>query len=583
MASLYDSASLVMIPSGVKDGKAYSIKPTDGSGDFTFSRGTDTATRVNASGLIEKERANQILQSNTFDTTWLNQLSGTITGGQSGYDGSSDAWLISKDTGTFRSVRQVISFSDVVTFSVYAKSGSLTDAALRFDTGAGAIQVVYDLTDGSSTLTGGAAFAHGTEDIGGGWYRLYMTADVTGGTNIHIYADRDGTTAGNIYIQDAQINQGLVAQPYIETTTAAVYEGITDNLPRLDYSGGASCPSLLLEPQRRNLVTSSEYSSTLTGVTASYVDSPEGLNNATRLTEDTATSQHYAVFNVSSIISGNTYAISFYVREGSTTSIQVYTQSSIINNVASISFSSETISVGGAVAGSPFMTSVGNGWYRCGWVGTALGTSSMAIYAPVVNLNSSVGDGTSYIDYYGFQVEDNGAGGGTSYPTSYIPTYGAIASRAGDNCVKTGISSLVSASEYTIFWEGSNIPTGEYNSFATIYNNSEVNQSARFYRNNTDNQIFAAAFTSGGQVTLASGITAEYAKCAFRVKSGDFALYVNGSLVASSTSTMIPSASLDSVNVQYFNSGQSFEQKTKQLLFFKSALTNAELAALTTI
>ena len=58
MASLYDSASLVMIPSGVKDGKAYSIKPTDGSGDFTFSRGTDTATRVNASGLIEKERGN---------------------------------------------------------------------------------------------------------------------------------------------------------------------------------------------------------------------------------------------------------------------------------------------------------------------------------------------------------------------------------------------------------------------------------------------------------------------------------------------------------------------------------------------
>ena len=40
MASLYDSASLALIPSGVKDGKVFSIKPTDGSGDFTFSRGT---------------------------------------------------------------------------------------------------------------------------------------------------------------------------------------------------------------------------------------------------------------------------------------------------------------------------------------------------------------------------------------------------------------------------------------------------------------------------------------------------------------------------------------------------------------
>ena len=61
-----------------------------------------------------------------------------------------------------------------------------------------------------------------------------------------------GTGATAIYIQDAQLEQGLVATDYIETTTAAVYEGITDNLPRLDYSGGASCPSLLLEPSRTN-------------------------------------------------------------------------------------------------------------------------------------------------------------------------------------------------------------------------------------------------------------------------------------------------------------------------------------------
>ena len=69
MASLYDSASLVMIPSGVKESKLYSIKPTDGTGDFTFTRGTDTATRVNSAGLIEKETQNLLLQSNQFDTT----------------------------------------------------------------------------------------------------------------------------------------------------------------------------------------------------------------------------------------------------------------------------------------------------------------------------------------------------------------------------------------------------------------------------------------------------------------------------------------------------------------------------------
>ena len=44
--------SLAMIPSGYKDGKVYSVLPSNGDGDFTFSRGSN-ATRVNSSGLIE--------------------------------------------------------------------------------------------------------------------------------------------------------------------------------------------------------------------------------------------------------------------------------------------------------------------------------------------------------------------------------------------------------------------------------------------------------------------------------------------------------------------------------------------------
>ena len=62
-----------MIPSAYKDGKLYSIRPTDGSGDFTFSRGSNlAATRVDVNGLIEKGRENLLLQSNQFDTTWYN-------------------------------------------------------------------------------------------------------------------------------------------------------------------------------------------------------------------------------------------------------------------------------------------------------------------------------------------------------------------------------------------------------------------------------------------------------------------------------------------------------------------------------
>jgi len=71
---IYDQASLVLFPSGYKESKVYSHKPVDGSGDFTYTRGTDTATRVGADGYIKKERANLLLQSNQFDTTWGGDL-----------------------------------------------------------------------------------------------------------------------------------------------------------------------------------------------------------------------------------------------------------------------------------------------------------------------------------------------------------------------------------------------------------------------------------------------------------------------------------------------------------------------------
>jgi hypothetical protein len=44
--------SLALIPSGYKASKVYSVLPTDGTGDFTFTR-SGNATRVNSEGLIE--------------------------------------------------------------------------------------------------------------------------------------------------------------------------------------------------------------------------------------------------------------------------------------------------------------------------------------------------------------------------------------------------------------------------------------------------------------------------------------------------------------------------------------------------
>ena len=97
---LYNDASLIVYPSGYKAGKIYSQKPTDGSGDLTFTRAS-TATRVNESGLVESvasgvpridytgggcgkfkfepQRTNLVIFSEDFtDAVWRNTRSATL-------------------------------------------------------------------------------------------------------------------------------------------------------------------------------------------------------------------------------------------------------------------------------------------------------------------------------------------------------------------------------------------------------------------------------------------------------------------------------------------------------------------------
>ena len=56
--SLLDDASLIVTPNAEKAGKLYSIIPSNGNGDFSVTRAT-TATRVNASGLVENSPINE--------------------------------------------------------------------------------------------------------------------------------------------------------------------------------------------------------------------------------------------------------------------------------------------------------------------------------------------------------------------------------------------------------------------------------------------------------------------------------------------------------------------------------------------
>ena len=175
--------------------------------------------------LLEPQRTNLLLQSNLFDTTWT-KSNATIASGQSGYDGSNDAWLLTA-TNTFNRVVQSISQSGVKRFSVYAKANA-NDYLLLGSVEGAHFYATFNLATGAVDSNNINAISPSIEDVGNGWYRcsatwVNTTTEVRIGTQ-----DASGqgawasTTSGSIYIQDAQLEQGSYATSYIPTQGSAV-------------------------------------------------------------------------------------------------------------------------------------------------------------------------------------------------------------------------------------------------------------------------------------------------------------------------------------------------------------------------
>ena len=97
---------------------------------------------------------------------------------------------------------------------------------------------------------------------------------------------------------------------------------------------------------------------------------------------------------------------------------------------------------------------------------------------------------------------------------------------------------------------------------------------------NSSNQI--RVDVNGSFLFLGGSISAntQY-KIAFAYKSGNYALYLNGVQIATSTSTTIPS----SLNDLYIGNSLGSEQSGsyKSAILWKERLTNSELAQLTTL
>jgi len=580
--STYDDASLIMFPSGYKAGKAYSLKPTDGSGDLTFTRAS-TATRVNEQGLIEGVRTNLLLQSNTFDTTWTS-VNTTETGGQAGYDGTNNAWLLEKSAAGARIV-QSISLIGLQTTSLYAKAGTLNWLAF---TGNGSSSAYFDLQNGVVGTVSAGATAQ-MVSVGGGWYRCSLSQSVTL-TGVRIYAadgdlDTSGTS-GSIYIQDAQLEASVQATEYIPTTTTAVSVGMLANVPRIDYTGGG-CGKLLLEPQRTNLalysndLSNAAWLKTFTTITSNAATSPDGTTNANKIVETTDNNLHRVGQGAISVTSGQVYTFSFYAKAGERNELElqrINTSGTVFNSISltTADLTLGTLSVGSNVTSSS-INSVGNGWYRISLSLTAIATGSGGINIGMQKDGnvSYLGDGTSGVFIYGFQAEQG------SFPTSIIPTTSTAVTRVADSLSNfTSAAIFGTASDSVVYFEI--LHAGIVNtSAAAIFRFGDAGAGLQFslYVDNKGVNVFNYAAPSGFLIneTNANGSTI---KIAIRWNGAVLTGFHNG--VKKTTITRSSGTySIDRISDMNMSNLNSIGLKS--MIIFPTALTDEELIALTTL
>jgi hypothetical protein len=601
MASFYDSASIITIPSGYKVGTLYSAKPTDGTGDMTFTRTGDTATRVNSAGIIERCITNLALQSNNFSNASWTKSNTTIGTGITDPNGGTTAFSMagSSSTSNVKNISQTVftTGSDAKTVSIYAKANTHSFIQIRMAS-SGNVFANFDLTNG--TFSAGISASVTMTSIGGGWYRCIVASTTTNSiANIQLVdslaavINESSTTTNSVYIWRAQAQLGDLATNYIDTTTAAVTEGPVTNLPRLDYFG-STCPQLLMEPTRTNLIPYSQmfdnsaWTKDAASVSGNVLVSPDGYTNADLLVEDSSLGNH-RVFRSISYVSGTTYAASCFIKQGSgTRRIILFYGSTAFGSNLMVNFNIQTGVVttsSGSITGK--LENYGNGWYRCTAIATATitATTAFGIYLRQTDAATSAtytGDGTSSMYLWGAQLE---AG---AYATSYIPTTAATVTRNNDLCSRSGITNLLGQTEGTFFIDfnkTSDVGVSTQPAVITLNGGSIATRVLIGY------QAFANVIDVSlrvNSVTIftgsTSGITTNRVKVAVAYKINDLSVYINGVQVqTASLSTDFSTYNLTQFSFDNGGGTNQLHAKTNQALVFKTRLTNDELATLTTL
>jgi hypothetical protein len=360
----------------------------------------------------------------------------------------------------------------------------------------------------------------------------------------------DVTDNATVTLSKPQVERGQVPTSYIENTSTnseSAVVGMGDDEPRICYEGAiGGCPSLLLEPNRTNVVDHTEYFAdstkggafTLTNATIESCPaqkddwfgsgsdlntrSPEGLYNSTLMTETAATGKH-RIQASQGFTNNEYYTLSIYAKRAGRDKFRIEAGTfgtlplKVEFDLNAVTATNYTVG-SDTGTGNPYIYDVGNGWYRCCIEGVQCGnTASTGPNILLVNGSSEdyAGDTGKGMLFYGYQIEN----APTSSPdadarsvTSYIPNYGAGSlTRNHDEAVlNTGSLDLTdymvgeNVTWFVELSENRDVPR-DYGGTSIRISESGNLGSLRIYRSATDAQRFTTVFQDKDGFFVPSG------------------------------------------------------------------------------
>ena len=388
----------------------------------------------------------------------------------------------------------------------------------------------------------------------------------------------DGT--GSIYIQNAQLESGMVSTDYLDSGATTAKAGVLIDLPRINYDANGENGSLLLEPSRQQLLQYSEYfdgsgwnktsggtgSTPTTTINTNETLSPEGVYNATKIVFDsgsgTTTGDLSLIEGVVSIAAGTDASTSIWLK-GENGGEQLH-----MRGVSNGSFSIITLTT----EWQQFTTSENSS--------TTTDSLQFGIRQNVSGLGIINSNATIYA--YGAQIELG------SYATSYIPNHGTTGgvTRAADSCSVTGVSDVIGQTEGTLFLDFNEDGNTNY-SIARALSISDGTYNNRVYLSRlSSGAIYVAGSVGGSSVIELQEPTPSSrtrVKAALAYSNNDYVLYVNGVQKATDTSAGVPTCSNIYLGQEIGLTTNSLKKPYNEVILFNERLTNSELATLTTL